>query len=86
VLPLFRRFRPSEIDEFAQLATVQELDRGEIIFEQGSPSTSCHLLVRVAIEISHARNGRRHRIGILGSGRLCGVRALLCQPPPSSAS
>jgi CRP/FNR family transcriptional regulator, cyclic AMP receptor protein len=86
VLPLFHRFGPSEIDEFAQLATVQELDRGEIVFEQGSPSTSCHLVVRGAIEIAHARNGRRHRIGILGPGRLCGVRALLEEQPHSMAA
>ena len=83
VLPLFRRFGPSEIDEFSRLATVQELDRGEILFEQGSLSTACHVVVRGAVEIAHARNGRRHRIGVLGPGRLCGALALIDDQPHS---
>ena len=33
-------------------------------------------MVRGAVEIANARNGRQHRIGILGPGRLCGVLAL----------
>jgi CRP-like cAMP-binding protein len=77
VLPIFRRFAAWEIGEFSQLATVQELDRGEVLFEQGSPSTSCHVIVRGAVEIAHAQNGRHRRIGILGPGRLCGVLAVV---------
>ena len=83
VLPLFRRFSPSEIDEFAHLATAAQLERGEIVFEQGTPSTACYLVVRGAVEVANARNGRQHRIGILGPGRLCGVLALIEGQPHS---
>jgi CRP-like cAMP-binding protein len=83
VLPLLHRFTPLEIDTFADLASVVELDRGEMLFEQGTPSAGCYLVVRGAVEIANTRDGRRHRIGILGPGRLCGVLALIEGQPHS---
>ena len=86
VLPIFRRFSAPEIDEFAQLAAVVELRRGEAIFEQGTPSDSCYLVARGAVEITNAHGGRHHRIGILGPGRLCGVLALIEGQPHSMSA
>ena len=42
--------------------------------------------MRGAVEIANARNGRRHRIGILGPGRLCGVLALIEGQPHSMSA
>jgi CRP-like cAMP-binding protein len=83
VLPLLQRFSPSEIEDFARLATPVDLDRGEILFAQGTPGAACFLVVRGAVEIAHVRNGRPCRIGILGPGRLCGVLALAEGQPHS---
>ena len=77
VLPLFRRHSPAEIDEFAGAVEVIELARGHALFRQGDASEACYVVVRGAVEISGNRNGRRHRIGILGPGRLCGTLALI---------
>ena len=52
-----------------------ELARGHVLFGPGDPSDACYLVVRGAIEIAGARNGQRHRIGVLGPGRLCGTLA-----------
>ncbi len=86
LLPVFRRFSPAEIDEFARLATVIEPSRGEIVFEQGTPSKMWHILVRGAVEISNANGGRHRRIGILGPGRLCGLLALIEEQPHSMSA
>jgi len=83
VLPVFRRFSAPEIETIAGLATASGMERGETIFEQGTPSTACYLVVRGAVEIAHTRHGRRHRVGILGPGRLCGVLALIEGQPHS---
>jgi len=77
LLPLFRRCSLAEIEQFADLARLMVLPRGQSLFRQGDASEACYLVVRGAIEIAGARNGRRHRIGILGPGRLCGTLALI---------
>lgn len=87
VLPVFRRFSPAEIEELAGLASAMELGRGQVLFRQGEASGSCYIVVRGAVEIASGGNGRRHRIGILGPGRLCGILALIeGQPHSMSAS
>ncbi len=83
LLPLFRRCGPAEIEQFVGIAKVMELARGHALFRQGDVSTACYLVVRGAIEIAGARNGQRHRIGILGPGRLCGTLALIEGQPHS---
>lgn len=86
ILPIFRRYTAAERDEFAALAEVLELDRGQTLFRQGEPSTACYIVVRGAIEIDGARDSRRHRIGILGPGRLCGTLALIEGQPHSMSA
>jgi CRP-like cAMP-binding protein len=83
LLPFFRRCGPAEIDQFAALAQAGEFARGHVLFRQGNASEVCYLIVRGAIEIAASRNGRRHRIGILGPGRMCGTLALIEGQPHS---
>ena len=83
LLSLFRRCGPAEIEQFVGVAQAMELARGHALFKQGDPSEACYLVVRGAIEIAGARNGQRHRIGILGPGRLCGTLALIEGQPHS---
>jgi len=77
LLPVFRRFGKNEIEAFAARAPAMELARGVTIFEQGAPSAACYVVVRGAVEVSSARNGRRHRIGVIGPGQLCGHMGLI---------
>lgn len=86
VLPVFRRFSAAEIAEFADMTEVMEAGRGQALFRQGEASDACYIVVRGAIEITGARNGRRHRIGILGPGKLCGILALIEGRPHSMSA
>jgi CRP-like cAMP-binding protein len=86
VLPLFRRYGAAELAEFAGAVEVIELARGQPLFAQGEAADACHVVVRGALEITGARNGRRHRIGVLGPGRLCGILAMIERAPHSMSA
>ena len=86
LLPMFKHFTKSELDEFTGRAEVLELARGRILFQQGDAGECAFLVVRGALEILRAENGRRHRIGVLGPGRLCGVLALIEGQPHSMSA
>lgn len=83
VLPMLRRFGAADIASFAGMTEVIEMERGAILFRQGEAAESCYVVVRGAVEIKGARNGRSHRIGILGPGRLCGALAMIEGQPHS---
>lgn len=83
VLPLFRNFSAAEIEGFAGLTEVLELGRGQLLFYQGEAATACYVVVRGAIEVTGAQSGLRHRVGVLGPGRLCGAIALIEDRPHS---
>jgi len=86
LLPIFRRFSASELAEFTGKTELLELDRGRTLFHQGDPGEAAFVVVRGALEIGCAANGQRHRIGILGPGRLCGVMALAEGHPHSMSA
>jgi CRP-like cAMP-binding protein len=77
VLPLFRNFSAAEIGAILDLAQALELERGQLLFRQDDPTTDCYIVVRGAVEVTGLQNGLRHRVGVLGPGRLCGVNALI---------
>jgi len=86
LLPIFKRFRADELAEFTGKTELLELDRGRILFHQNDPGTAAYVIVRGALEIGCSANGQRHRIGILGPGRLCGVMALAEGHPHSMSA
>jgi CRP-like cAMP-binding protein len=86
VLPLFRNFSAPEVETFSGLAEVLELGRGQLLFRQGEAAAACHVVVRGAVEVTGAQNGLRHRVGVLGPGRLCGVIALIEGRPHSMSA
>ena len=86
VLPLFRSFSAAEVETFAGLTEVLEVGRGQLLFRQGETIETCHVVVRGAVEVTGAQNGLRHRIGVLGPGRLCGVIALIEGQPHSMSA
>jgi len=86
VLPLFRNFSAAEIGAILDLAQALELGRGQLLFRQGDPSTACYIVVRGAVEVTGLQSGLRHRVGVLGPGRLCGVNALIEGRPHSMSA
>jgi CRP/FNR family transcriptional regulator, cyclic AMP receptor protein len=85
-LPVFRRFSERDIDECLSATEVIELDRGRILFHQDDAAAAAFLVVRGALEVSRAEGVRRHRIGILGPGRLVGLLALIEGAPHSMSA
>lgn len=83
MLPLLRRFGAADIAAFAGMTEVIELERGTGLFRQGEAAEACYLVVRGAVEIKGTQNGRSHRIGVLGPGRLCGALAMIEGQPHS---
>ncbi|HET9662585.1 MAG TPA: cyclic nucleotide-binding domain-containing protein [Burkholderiales bacterium] len=77
LLPAFRRYSAAELDAFLRETEVLEIDRGQLLFQQDNPGDAAFVVVRGALEILHASEGLRRRIGVLGPGRLCGVLALI---------
>jgi CRP-like cAMP-binding protein len=77
LLPMFRRFNSQELKDFADRTELIEIERGGILFQQGDAGEAAFVIVRGALEILRAEKDRRHRIGVLGPGRLCGVLALI---------
>lgn len=87
ILPAFRRFHVDEIHELINVATVFEMPRGAVMFSEDAPADAAHIVVRGAVEITRRDGvGVRHRIGILGPGRLCGVMALIGGEPHSTTA
>ena len=77
LLPVFRGLDAEDVEEMTAHAAVLEAPRGAVLAEQGTASTACYIVVRGAIEVSAQHGPGRHRIGILGPGRLCGHMGLL---------
>lgn len=77
LLEASRAFGADERERFCALVAAFELARGDLLFEQGDPADFAYVVVRGALQLDLGANGQRHRIGILGPGRLCGVVALI---------
>lgn len=84
VLPLFRGLDAEDVEEMTAHAMVLDAPRGAVLVEQGAPSDACYIVVRGAIEVSTLHSRGRHRIGILGPGRLCGHIGLIDGVPHST--
>jgi CRP/FNR family cyclic AMP-dependent transcriptional regulator len=77
ILPVFRGLDVEDVEELTAHAVVLDAPRGAVLVEPGTPSTACYVVVRGAIEVSTSHAGARHRIGVLGPGRLCGHMGLI---------
>ena len=85
VLPLFHDWDADEIEGFADLTCLLQLQRGETLFFEGSAGCACYVTVRGAMDVaapvaapdtpgtpSHLR-----RLAVLGPGHLIGYRSLI---------
>jgi CRP-like cAMP-binding protein len=77
ILPFFAGFSADEIDAVIANARVLEVPRGQEVFLSGQPVSACYLVVRGAVEVCAAIDGRERRMALLGPGSLVGYLSLL---------
>lgn len=83
VLPVFHDFSAAELEVVSAASSVVRLRRGEGLFAQGDAAGAAWIVARGALELTSRRNGKLHRIGILGPGRFCGILAMIEGEPHS---
>ncbi len=83
VLAPFREFAPANIALLRAMTTLVRVRRGERLFAQGDAADHAWIVVRGALELAAVRDGRLHRVGILGPGRFCGILAMIEEQPHS---
>ncbi len=84
-LPLFERFGPDEVDALVAAGSYLEVPRGACLFATGGEAVAAYLVVRGAVEIVAARDGRERRVALAGPGQLAGYLGVLRERPHSSA-
>lgn len=86
--PIFSRLSPDDRHKMAAVATVREFARGEVIFEQESPSDAFYAITAGRVKIFKMMpNGKDLILEVFGPGDPLGAVAVyLGRPFPASAS
>jgi CRP-like cAMP-binding protein len=86
--PIFSRLVPEDRRKIAEVASVREFSRGEMIFEQESPSDAFYAITAGRVKIFKMMpNGKDLILEVFGPGDPLGaVAAYLGRPFPASAS
>ena len=85
-LPLFSGLTGEELRFLAGEARACEYEAGEIIFHEGDPGYTCHIIVKGKVRIYViGEDGRELSVSILGPGEIVGEMALF-EDLPRSAS
>jgi len=88
VTPVFSRLAPGDRKAIADVAAVREFHRGDLIFEQESPSDAFYAIVSGRVKIFKMMpNGKDIILEVFGPGDPLGaVAAYMGRPFPASAS
>ena len=73
VLPFFRDFRETDIDDMVALTRVFSLPKGVTLFEEGDESDSMFIVVRGALTMCCVDGGNLYPLEIAGPGKVCGA-------------
>jgi CRP/FNR family cyclic AMP-dependent transcriptional regulator len=85
-LPLFRDLSGDALRHLATESWPCQFHAGEVIFYQGEPGSTCHIIVQGRVRVFVVgEDGRELAVRILGSGEIVGEMALL-EDLPRSAS
>ncbi|MEB3198117.1 MAG: Crp/Fnr family transcriptional regulator [Candidatus Sericytochromatia bacterium] len=77
-VPLFRDLDTPELEQLASLARHRVLGKGNVIFYEDDPGTSCYLIVKGKVKIVvNADDGREHILGVLQDGDFFGEMSLI---------
>ena len=88
ITPIFSRLSPGDRQAIAEVARVQEFARGDVIFEQESPSDAFYAIASGRVKIFKMMpNGKDVILEVFGPGDPLGaVAAYMDRPFPASAS
>ena len=86
--PLFNRLLPEDRRKISEVAVVKHFDRGEVIFEQGSPSDALYAIASGRVKIFKMMpSGKDVILEVFGPGDPLGAVAVyIGKPFPASAS
>src|SRR6476620_3964996 len=86
--PIFSRLAPDDRRKIAEVATVRRFERGDLIFEQESPSDALYAIASGRVKIFKMMpNGKDVILEVFGPGVPLGaVAAYMDRPFPASAS
>lgn len=86
--PLFSRLSPDDRRRIAEVAVVKQFDRGQLIFEQGSPSDALYAIASGRVKIFKMMpSGKDVILEVFGPGDPLGAVAVyIGRPFPASAS
>ncbi|MEB3285143.1 MAG: Crp/Fnr family transcriptional regulator [Candidatus Sericytochromatia bacterium] len=77
-VPLFADLDVAEIDQLAHLARHRVVGKGNVIFYEDDPGTSCYVIVKGRVKIVvNADDGREHILGVLQDGDFFGEMSLI---------
>src|SRR5918998_2418256 len=74
---LFSTFDATELETFAQFATVHQVDDGMVVCSQGSDGDAMYLIVHGQVQVSLIAKDRKVIVGTLGQGDTFGEISLL---------
>lgn len=86
-IPLFADLEQAELEALAQLGRVRTISRGNVIFYEEDPGTSCYVLLAGKVKIVvNADDGREHILGMLQAGDFFGEMSLIDGQPRSASA
>jgi CRP-like cAMP-binding protein len=77
LLPFFRFFAAEDLEAFLARGQALDVERGEILFEQGETPEQSFVVLRGALVLRGGRGPSRRQLAVLGPGRLAGMSAAI---------
>lgn len=86
-VPLFNDLDDAETEQLAGLCRTRAVSRGNVIFYEDDPGTSCYIIVKGKVKIVvNADDGREHILGVLQDGDFFGEMSLIDGQPRSASA
>ena len=86
-VPLFADLDAVELDQLAQLCRQRLISKGNVIFYEDDPGTSCYIIVSGKVKIVvNADDGREHILGVLQENDFFGEMSLIDGQPRSASA
>lgn len=86
-VPLFNDLDSLELEQLAALCRTRAVSRGNVIFYEDDPGTSCYIIVKGKVKIVvNADDGREHILGVLQDADFFGEMSLIDGQPRSASA
>ena len=80
-VPLFADLPDQDLEDLANAITVQQLEQGEMLFEEGDQGVTAYVIESGEIEILKISENRQVLLNVLGPGDVFGEMAFLLEQP-----